>query len=128
MISSTATSVPRIYSSAAYEYGVLGRAATRHVTVRRAMIRARAITRKGNRNRCIIRAVCTRHIQQYGSANKKYVIKKFRLVFLLRLIVMRIRFRASDFGLVANTNLVGAKSKQASCAEVVLGSFVFLLV
>ena len=47
----------------------------------------------------------------------------------LRLIVMRIRFRASDFfGLVAKINLTGAKSQQASCAEMVVGSFVFLLV
>ena len=38
---------------------------------------------------------------------------------------MRIRFRASDFGLVAKINIIRAKSKQASCAEMVLGSFVF---
>ena len=44
----------------------------------------------------------------------------------LRLIIMRIRFRASDCGLVAKMNIIGAKSKQASCAEMVLGSFVFL--
>ena len=43
----------------------------------------------------------------------------------LRLIIMRIRFRASDFGLVAKINIIHAKSKQASCAEMVLGSFVF---
>ena len=41
---------------------------------------------------------------------------------------MRIRFRASDFGLVAKINRSRAKSKQASCAEMVLGPFVFLLV
>ena len=41
---------------------------------------------------------------------------------------MRVRFRASDFGLVAKLNLLGAKSKQASCAEMVLGSFVFFSV
>ena len=41
---------------------------------------------------------------------------------------MRIRFRASDLGLVANKNIIRAKSKQASCAEMVLGSFVFSLV
>ena len=46
--------------------------------------------------------------------------------FDLRLIVMLIRFRASDFGLVAKINILRAKSKQA-CAEMVLGSFVFLL-
>ena len=46
----------------------------------------------------------------------------------LRLIIMRIRFRASDFGLVAKIKLSRAKSKQASCAEMVLGSFVLLLV
>ena len=41
---------------------------------------------------------------------------------------MRIRFRASDFGLVAKINIIiRAKSKQASCAEMVLESFVFLL-
>ena len=47
--------------------------------------------------------------------------------FDLRLIVMLIRFRASDFGLVAKINILRAKSKQACCAEMVLGSFVFLL-
>ena len=46
----------------------------------------------------------------------------------LRLTIMRIRFRASDFGLVAKINIIRAKSKQASCAEMVLGSFDFLLV
>ena len=45
-----------------------------------------------------------------------------------RLIIMRIRFWASDLGLDAKINLIGAKSKQASCADMVLGSFVFLLV
>ena len=30
---------------------------------------------------------------------------------------MRIRFRASDFGLAAQINVIRAKSKQASCAE-----------
>ena len=38
---------------------------------------------------------------------------------------MRIRFRASDFSLVAKINIIRAKSKQASYAEMVLGSFVF---
>ena len=38
---------------------------------------------------------------------------------------MRIRFRASDFGLVAKVKLSRAKSKQASRAEVMLGSFSF---
>ena len=38
---------------------------------------------------------------------------------------MRIRFRASDFGLVAKINIIRAKSKQASCAEMVLGSSFF---
>ena len=46
----------------------------------------------------------------------------------LRLIIMRIRFRASDFGLDAKINIICAKSKQASCAEMVLGPFVFSLV
>ena len=46
----------------------------------------------------------------------------------LWLIIMRIRFRASDFGLVAKINIIRGKSKQASCAEMLLGSFVFLLV
>ena len=32
------------------------------------------------------------------------------------LIILRIRFRASDFGLAAIINLIRAKSKQASCA------------
>ena len=41
---------------------------------------------------------------------------------------MRIRFRASDFGQVAKMNIIRAKSKQASCAEMVLGSFALLLV
>ena len=36
--------------------------------------------------------------------------------------------RASDFGLVAKLNTIRAKSKQASYAEMVVGSFVFLLV
>ena len=44
---------------------------------------------------------------------------------LERLIIMQIRFRASDFDLVAKINIIGAKSKQASCAEMVLGSFDF---
>ena len=43
----------------------------------------------------------------------------------VRLILMRIRFQASDFGQVAKVNLIRAKSKQASCAEMVLGSFAF---
>ena len=43
------------------------------------------------------------------------------------LILMRIRFQASDFGQVAKINIIHAKSKQASCAEMMLGSFVFLL-
>ena len=46
----------------------------------------------------------------------------------LRLIMMRIRFQASDFGLVAKINIIRAKSTQDFCAEMVLGSFVFLLV
>ena len=41
--------------------------------------------------------------------------------------IMRIRFRASDFGPVAKIKLSRAKSKQASCAEIMLGSFLFLL-
>ena len=41
---------------------------------------------------------------------------------------MRIRVRASDFGLVAKINIIRAKSKPASYAEMVLGSFIFLLV
>ena len=45
-----------------------------------------------------------------------------------RLIIMRIRFRATDFGLVAKIHTTRAKSKKASCAEMVLGSLtVFLL-
>ena len=39
---------------------------------------------------------------------------------------MRIRFRASDFALVAKIKLSRAKSKQASCGEMMLGSFFFL--
>ena len=34
--------------------------------------------------------------------------------------IMRIQFRASDFGLVAKIKIIRAKSKQASCAEMVL--------
>ena len=45
------------------------------------------------------------------------------IVLVLRLIIMRIRFRASDFGLVAKINLIRAKSKHASCAEMVLIRF-----
>ena len=41
---------------------------------------------------------------------------------------MRIRFRASDFGVVAKINIIRAKSKQGSCAKTVLVAFVFLLV
>ena len=42
---------------------------------------------------------------------------------------MRIRFRASDFGLVAKINInFRAKSKHASCPEMVLGSFFFVRV
>ena len=43
----------------------------------------------------------------------------------VRLILTRIRFRASDFGQVARINIIRAKSKQAFCAEMMLGSFVF---
>ena len=44
-------------------------------------------------------------------------------------LIMRIRFRGSDFGLVAKINIINrAKSKQASCAEMVLESLFFLLV
>ena len=43
----------------------------------------------------------------------------------LRLILMRIRLSFSDLGQVAKVNLFRAKSKQASCAEMVLGSFIF---
>ena len=43
----------------------------------------------------------------------------------LRLIVVRTRFRASDVGQVAEINVVRAKSKQASRAEMVLGSLFF---
>ena len=44
-------------------------------------------------------------------------------------LIMRIRFRGSDFGLVAKINIIiRAKSKQASCTEMVLGPFLFLLV
>ena len=46
----------------------------------------------------------------------------------LRLIIIRIRLRASDYCLVAKINSFGAKSKQASCADMVLGSFDLLLV
>ena len=38
---------------------------------------------------------------------------------------MRIRFRASDFGLVAKIKLSRAKSKQTSRAEIMFGSFFF---
>ena len=48
--------------------------------------------------------------------------------YTVRLIIIVIRFRASGFGLVAKINIICAKSKQASCAEMVLGAFVFLLV
>ena len=44
---------------------------------------------------------------------------------MLRLILTRIRFRASGLGQVAKINPIRAKSKQASCAEMVLGSLVF---
>ena len=45
-------------------------------------------------------------------------------------LIMSIQFRGSDFGLVAKQRslYVRAKSKQVSCAEMVLGSFFFLLV
>ena len=39
--------------------------------------------------------------------------------------LMRTQFRAADFGQVAKINIIRAKPKQASCAEMVLGSFVF---
>ena len=45
-----------------------------------------------------------------------------------RLIIMRVRFRVSDFGLVVKIKIIRAKSEQASCAEMVIGSSVFLLV
>ena len=38
---------------------------------------------------------------------------------------MRIRFRDSDFGQVARTNTLRAKSKQVSCAEIVVVVVVF---
>ena len=41
---------------------------------------------------------------------------------------MRIRSRASDLGQVAKIHLIRVKSKQVSCAKMVIGSFVFLLV
>ena len=44
--------------------------------------------------------------------------------FDVGLIIMRIRIRASVFGQIAKINIIGTKSKQASCAEMVLGSFV----
>ena len=50
------------------------------------------------------------------------------VVLPLRPFIMRIRFRASDFSLAAKIKLSRTKSKQASCAEIMLGSFVFLLV
>ena len=40
---------------------------------------------------------------------------------------MRVRFRASDFDQVAKINIIGAKSNQASRAEMMLGSFFFLV-
>ena len=44
-------------------------------------------------------------------------------------LIMRIRFRASDFSLGAKINIIiRAKSKEVSCAKMVLGSFFFLLV
>ena len=43
----------------------------------------------------------------------------------LGLIIMRIRFGASDFGLIAKINTIRAESKQASCAEMMLGSFFY---
>ena len=43
----------------------------------------------------------------------------------LRLIIMQIRFRTSDFSLVAKRSIIRAKSKQASFEEMVLGSLVF---
>ena len=54
--------------------------------------------------------------------------QKFPIIVGLRLIILRIRFRASDFGLVPKIKLCRAKSKQGSCAEMMLGSFFFLLV
>ena len=52
-------------------------------------------------------------------------LKEDKLFAFLRLTIMRIRFRASDFGLVAKIKLSRAKSKQASCAEIMPGSFFF---
>ena len=46
----------------------------------------------------------------------------------LRLVIMRIRFRACDFCRVAKNRSRSCKSKQTSCAEIELGSFIFLLV
>ena len=65
-------------------------------------------------------------IVRYGMALRNSA--NGRHVSYLRLIIMWIRFRASDFGLVTKVSIIRAKSKQASCAEMVLGSFVFLLV
>ena len=57
---------------------------------------------------------------------KKNTLKRFPEK--LRLIHMQIRSRASGFGHVAKIIFIRAKSKQDSCAEMVLASFVFLLV
>ena len=77
-----------------------------------------------------------RLLSRYASSGQKYevliqncqrkVYRGFSASYPgFRLILMRIRFRASDFDRVATINIIGAKSKQASCAEMVLGSFVF---
>ena len=57
--------------------------------------------------------------------NVGFLFSKLFLKWPFRLIIMRIRLRASDFGLVAKIKIIRAKSTQASCAEMVLGSFVF---
>lgn len=51
-------------------------------------------------------------------------VKASILVHLLRLLLTRIRFRLSDFGQVTKLNIIRAT---LFCAEMVLGSFVFLL-
>ena len=72
------------------------------------------------------RALCG--FQHYKGENPFCFLFSDPIIVGLRLIIRRIPFRASDFGVVAKINLIRAKSQLTSCAEMVLGSFVFLLV
>ena len=98
------------------------------------LISCKIIPRYGLRARHRAREHPQHPTQPNHNLNPKNIISLFSNVanrdalFMNDPIIVRIRFRASDFGLVAKINVIRAKLKQASCAEMVVGSFVFSLV